>query len=112
MAHGFKMRNNALSLKRLFAHVIEVRSDVFKQKKPSFIVESNTNKMAHDDWKEFAMELWGISITSWTPIPERAENLPAPLEYDTLQDGLVELTTGQRHMVLQCLSCYQVKMDS
>ncbi len=63
---------------------------------------------AMDDWKSFAMELWGLSVTSWTPLPERAGKLPEPLEYDTLQDGLVELEIGQRHMVLQCLSCYQV----
>jgi hypothetical protein len=61
-----------------------------------------------DDWKSFAMELWGLSVTTWTPLPERAGSLPAPLEYDTLLDGLVELEAGQRHMVLQCLSCYQV----
>ncbi len=56
----------------------------------------------------FAMELWGLSVTTWSPLPERAGKLPEPLEYDTLQDGLVELENGQRHMVLQCLSCYQV----
>ena len=61
-----------------------------------------------DDWKSFAMELWGLSVTTWAPVPERAGKLPEPLEYDTLQDGLVELDPGQRHMVLQCLSCYQV----
>ena len=61
-----------------------------------------------DDWNAFAMELWGLSIAKWTPIPEREGKLPKPLEYDVLQDGLVELGSGQRHMVLQCLSCYQV----
>jgi hypothetical protein len=70
---------------------------------------TETNIMAlHDDWKAFAMELWGISIVSWEPDPERAGKLPAPLEYDTLQDGLMELATRQRHVVLQCLSCFQV----
>ena len=61
-----------------------------------------------DDWNAFAMELWGLSVATWTPIPERAGKLPEPLEYDTLHDGLVELEAGQRHMVIQCLSCYQV----
>ncbi len=65
-----------------------------------------------DDWKSFAMEMWGLSVTAWTPLPERAGKLPEPLEYDTLQDGLVELQSGQRHMVLQCLSCYQVNIQS
>ena len=60
-----------------------------------------------DDWNAFAMELWGLSVATWTPIPERAGRLPEPLEYDTLHDGLVELQAGQRHMVIQCLSCYQ-----
>jgi hypothetical protein len=64
--------------------------------------------LAMDDWKVFAMELWGLSVTTWTPLPERAGKLPEPLEYDTLHDGLVELETGQRHMVIQCISCYQV----
>ena len=62
---------------------------------------------AMDDWKSFAMELWGLSVTTWTPLPERAGKLPEPLQYDTLHDGLVELETGQRQIVLQCLSCYQ-----
>jgi hypothetical protein len=61
-----------------------------------------------DNWAQFAMELWGLSIASWRPMPERAGALPAPLDYDTLHDGLVELEMGQRHMVLQSLSCYQV----
>ena len=61
-----------------------------------------------DDWNAFAMELWGLSVATWTPIPEREGKLPEPLEYDTLHDGLVELEAGQRQMVIQCMSCYQV----
>ena len=61
-----------------------------------------------DDWKQFAQELWGINIATWEPIPERDGTLPSPLDYDIMQDGLVELEGGQRQMVLQCLSCYQV----
>jgi hypothetical protein len=64
--------------------------------------------LARDDWTLFAKELWGLTVVSWKPLPEREGKLPKPLEYDTLQDGLVELETGARHMVLQCLSCYQV----
>ena len=65
-----------------------------------------------DDWTAFAMELWGLSVATWTPIPERAGKLPEPLEYDTLHDGLVELEAGQRQMVIQCMSCYQVTEDT
>ena len=64
--------------------------------------------MAHDDWNAFAMELWGLSVSTCAPIAERAGKLPEPLEYDTLHDGLVELEAGQRHMVLESLSSYQV----
>jgi hypothetical protein len=39
---------------------------------------------------------------------ERAGRLPEPLEYDVLQLGLLELNQGQRHVILQGLSCYQV----
>ena len=69
---------------------------------------SNLSKMAVDDWKQFAMELWGLTISTWEPDPERDGKLPEPLEYDVLQDGLVELESEQRQHVLQCLSCYQV----
>jgi hypothetical protein len=65
-----------------------------------------------DDWQAFAMELFGLSISSWNPLPERACSLPAPLDYDILHDGLVELETGQQHMVLQTLSSYQVNFHS
>ena len=64
--------------------------------------------MPLDDWEQFAMELWGITITTWAPDPERDGKLPEPLEYDVLQDGLVELESEQRKHVLQSLSCYQV----
>ena len=61
-----------------------------------------------NDWKEFAMELWGLSVSTWDPIPERAGTLPEPLEYDTIHDGLVELETGERCLVIQTVSGYQV----
>ena len=65
--------------------------------------------MLDDDWQAFAMELFGLSISSWSPLPERASSLPEPLEYEQLHDGLVELEQGEWHMVLECLCCYQVK---
>jgi hypothetical protein len=74
----------------------------------SFLIIDLPTMTSEDDWSAFAMELWGLSIVARTPIPERAGRLPEPLEYDTLQDGLMELEIGQLHMVLQCLSCYQV----
>jgi hypothetical protein len=61
-----------------------------------------------DDWKEFAMELWGLSVSTWDPIPERAGKLPEPLEYDIIHDGLIELETGERCLVIQTVSGYQV----
>ena len=61
-----------------------------------------------DDWNAFAMELWGLSVATWAPVPERKGKLPEPLEYDTLQDGLVELEAVHRHTLLQNLSSYQV----
>ena len=61
--------------------------------------------MPLDDWEQFAMELWGITITTWAPDPERDGKLPEPLEYDVLH---VELESEQRKHVLQSLSCYQV----
>ena len=61
-----------------------------------------------DDWHAYALEMWGICITSWTPLPERAAHLPDPLEYDVLQDGLMELEQAERRTVLQGVSCYQV----
>jgi hypothetical protein len=64
---------------------------------------------AQDDWSSFSMELWGIHITSWRPVSDRAGRLPEPLEYDVLQDGLIELGNGQRHTLLQGISCYQVR---
>ena len=60
-----------------------------------------------DDWKAFAFEMWGIRLTAWKPLLERAGKLPEPLEYDVLQLGLVELNQAQRHVILQGLSCYQ-----
>ncbi len=54
------------------------------------------------------MELWGIHVTSWQPVSDRARQLPEPLEYDVLQDVLIELDNGHRHALLQCISCYQV----
>ena len=65
-------------------------------------------EMVIDDWEQFALELWGITISSWDPDPERDGKLPQPLDYDVLHDGLIELESGQRHTVLQSLSCYQV----
>jgi hypothetical protein len=64
--------------------------------------------MTTDHWKAFAMELWGLSVSTWDPIPERAGKLPEPLEYDTIHDGLVELETGERCLVIQMVSGYQV----
>jgi hypothetical protein len=61
-----------------------------------------------DDWKDFAMELWGLSVSTWDPIPEREGTLPEPLEYDTIHDGLIELETGERCLVIQSVSGYQV----
>jgi hypothetical protein len=63
-----------------------------------------------DDWNAYALEMWGISIASWTPLPERAEKLPEPLEYDILQDGLMELEQAERRIILQGVSCYQVRL--
>ena len=60
-----------------------------------------------DDWQAFALELWGISVQTWAPIPERAGKLPEPLEYDTLHDGLKELNSNQRRILIQCVSSYQ-----
>ncbi len=54
------------------------------------------------------MQMWGIYVTSWQPAPHRVGRLPEPLEFDVLQDGLIELDVGQRHTLLQCISCYQV----
>jgi hypothetical protein len=68
--------------------------------------------MAHDDWHAFSLELWGIHVTSWQPVSDRVGRLPEPLEYDVLQDGLIELDKGQRHALLQCVSCYQVRDSS
>ena len=53
------------------------------------------------------MELWGIHVTTWQPASDSVGQLP--LEYDVLQDGLIELDIGQRHTLLQCISCYQVR---
>ena len=64
--------------------------------------------MTPNDWKAFAMEMWGIDIETWDPVPERAATLPWPLEYDMLQIGLIELGQEQRRAVLQGISCYQV----
>jgi hypothetical protein len=64
--------------------------------------------MPHDDWHAFSMDVWGIYVTTWQPSSERAESLPAPLEFEVLHDGLVELGTGQRHTLLQNISCFQV----
>ena len=64
--------------------------------------------MPLDDWQQFANELWGHTITTWEADPEREGTLPEPLDYDIMQDALVELESGQRQMVLQELSCYQV----
>jgi hypothetical protein len=61
-----------------------------------------------DDWQAFAMELWGLSVSKRTPIPERVGKLPDPLEYDTLQFGLMELEAVERQAVIQSVSCYQV----
>jgi hypothetical protein len=61
-----------------------------------------------DDWNQFAQELWGLSVATWAPDPERDGKLPEPLDYDVLQDGLVELEVEQRQDLLQRLSCYQV----
>ena len=81
----------------------------------SAVVWSNTSpftlQMTIDDWKQFALELWGIRISTWPPDPERDGTLPLPLDYDVLQDGLVELEIGQRQMVLQSVSCYQVILN-
>jgi hypothetical protein len=63
---------------------------------------------AYDDWHAFSMEMWGIHVTSWHPASDRPERLPEPLEYDVLQLGLIQLDMGPRHMLLQCISCYQV----
>jgi hypothetical protein len=63
-----------------------------------------------DDWSAYALEMWGIRITSWTPVAERAERLPFPLEYDVLQDGLMQLEQAERRIILQGISCYQVKI--
>jgi hypothetical protein len=65
--------------------------------------------MSHDDWHAFSMELWGIHVTSWQPTNDRVDPLPEPMEYDVLQEGLTELDVGQRHALLQCISCYQVR---
>ena len=54
------------------------------------------------------MEMWGLQIETWSPDPERAEALPEPLGYDTLNIGLIELDLDERQQVLQSLSCYQV----
>ncbi len=64
--------------------------------------------MTRDHWKAFAMELWGLSVLTWDPIPERAGKLPEPLDYDTIHEGLVELETGERCLVIQTVSGYQV----
>ena len=57
------------------------------------------------------MELWGLNIETWSAVPERAEVLPDPLGYDTLNDGLIELEMDDRRQVLQGLSSYQVCND-
>ncbi len=49
-----------------------------------------------------------MHVASWQPASDRPERLPAPLEYDVLQQGLIQLDVGQRHTLLQCISCYQV----
>ncbi len=61
-----------------------------------------------DDWQSFAMELWGLSVQTWTSIPERAGKLPQPLEYDTLSEGLNELDINIRRTMIENLSSYQV----
>ena len=63
-----------------------------------------------DDWNAFASEMWGIRLTAWKPLLERAGKLPEPLEYDVLQAGLVELNQAQRHVILQSLSCHQASL--
>ena len=72
---------------------------------------TSVSNIRPDDWRAFAMEMWGICIASWKPLDERAAKLPEPLEYDVLQIGLVELNQGQRHTVLQAVSCYQVDLS-
>ena len=71
---------------------------------------TSVSNIRPDDWRAFAMEMWGICIASWKPLDERAAKLPEPLEYDVLQIGLVELNQGQRQTVLQAVSCYQVNV--
>ena len=73
-----------------------------------FFVAEIAYHMPLDDWQQFANELWGLTITTWEADPEREGTLPEPLDYDIMQDALVELESGQRQMVLQELSCYQV----
>jgi hypothetical protein len=73
----------------------------------SNLVGRSLRKM-EDHWKSFAMELWGLSVMTWDPIPERAGMLPEPLEYDTVHDGLVELEARERCLVIQTISGYQV----
>ena len=75
---------------------------------PKLFSSMSSGPMLLDDWHAYAFEVWGISITSWTPLPERAETLPDPLEYDVLQDGLMELGQDERRTILQGVSCYQV----
>ena len=70
-------------------------------------IKTSPGTMA-DDWHAFSMELWGVHVASWQPASDRPERLPEPLEYDVLQIGLIQLDMGQRHTLLQCISCYQV----
>ena len=61
-----------------------------------------------EDWRGFAQELFGLIISSWRCDGKRIlRGLPRPLDYDTMQDVLVEFPIeGQRHMVLSCLSSW------
>mmetsp|Transcript_47631 Transcript_47631/g.126307 ORF Transcript_47631/g.126307 Transcript_47631/m.126307 type:complete len:144 (+) Transcript_47631:117-548(+) len=63
--------------------------------------------MKCDDWKSFAQEIWGIEIDAWNPAPGRY-NLPDGVEYDTLNEALIEMSQSERYEVLQSLSLYQV----
>mmetsp|Transcript_47630 Transcript_47630/g.126303 ORF Transcript_47630/g.126303 Transcript_47630/m.126303 type:complete len:125 (+) Transcript_47630:117-491(+) len=62
--------------------------------------------MKCDDWKSFAQEIWGIEIDAWNPAPGRY-NLPDGVEYDTLNEALIEMSQSERYEVLQSLSLYQ-----
>lgn len=71
-------------------------------------LESNGSRLAND-WQAYAMELWGLQVeTCAAADPERAGILPEPLGYDTLNDGLSEIGTQEKLLVLQSLSRYQV----